>query len=228
MREDGFQVSESYVGRVIHDLKQRHLLRSGRKLSYYAKEGTFREQPVFKRPKLRREVKRGMELDTIIRFVDGIKRYILTAIDVEKKFAFAGAYTSHSSAAAADFLQRVIEVCPFSIEELQTDNGSEFALNFEQACATLNLTHFNTHPRCPKENPFIERFNRSISEDCIMLNRALLRDDVHAFNLKLVDWLIWYNTRRPHESLGQVSPLRYILSSLTAEECHMWWTRTGY
>lgn len=226
LREEGYSVSESYVGRVISDLKKRNLLPSHQKLSYYAKSGTFKEQPVFKRKKLRRQVKRGMELDTIVRFVNGIKRYILTAVDVEKKFAFAGAYTSHSSAAAADFLRKVIEVCPFVIDELQTDNGSEFALFFEQACVLLGLTHFNTHVRSPKENAFIERFNRTISEDFIMRNRPLLRDDVHAFNLKLVDWLLWYNTKRPHESLGLVSPLRYIVSTLTAEDCQRYWTRT--
>jgi transposase InsO family protein len=226
LREDGYQVSESYVGRVIGDLKQRGLLPQNRKLSFQARTGNHTETAQVRRTKLRRVHKKGMELDTIIRFIDGIKRYILTAIDVEKKFAFAGAYTSHSSASAADFLKRVIEVCPFEIEELQTDNGSEFALNFEQACTTLGLTHFHTYPRSPKMNPFIERFNRTISEDFIMLNRPLLRDDVHAFNLKLVDWLLWYNTRRPHESLGLVSPLRYIVSTLTAGECQRWWTRT--
>ena len=227
LEEEGFKLSESYVGRVIGDLKARGLLSQDRKLSFQGKTGNLTETPVCKRKKIRRKVKRGMELDTIVRFVDGVKRYILTAIDVERKFAFAGAYTSHSSASAADFLRRVLEVCPFVIDELQTDNGSEFALNFEQACTALGLTHFHTYPRSPKMNPFIERFNRTISEDFIMQNRPLLRDDVSAFNLKLVDWLLWYNTVRPHESLGLVSPLRYIVSTLTAEECQMWWTRTG-
>ena len=224
--EEGYIVSESYVGRVIRDLKERRLLPQHRKLSFQARTGNHTETPLIRRTKLRRVHKKGMELDTIIRFIDGTKRYILTAIDVEKRFAFAGAYTSHSSASAADFLRRVIEVCPFEIGELQTDNGSEFALNFEQACASLGLTHFHTYPRSPKMNPFIERFNRTISDDFIMLNRPLLRDDVHAFNLKLVDWLLWYNTKRPHESLGLVSPLRYIMSTLTAGECQRYWTRT--
>jgi len=226
LKEDGHQVSGSYVGRVIGDLKERKLLPSGNKLSFFARTGEHHEIQQIRRKKLRRVHKKGMELDTIIRFIDGIKRYILTAIDVEKKFAFAGAYTSHSSASAADFLRRVIEVCPFLIDELQTDNGSEFSLNFEQACITLGLTHFHTYPRSPKMNPFIERFNRTISEDFIMLNRPLLRDDVHAFNLKLVGWLLWYNTKRPHESIGLVSPLRYIVSTLTAGECQRYWTRT--
>lgn len=189
LKGDGYAVSESYVGRVIGDLKERNLLSSGRPLSFHARSGEHREKSVYKRKKLRRTHKQGMELDTIIRFIDGTKRYILTAIDAERKFAFAGAYTSHSSAAAADFLRKVIEVCPFLIEELQTDNGSEFAKHFEDACMALGLTHFNTHVRSPKENAFIERFNRTISEDCIMLNRPLLRDDVSAFNLKTIDIL---------------------------------------
>lgn len=226
LRTEGHFVSESYVGRVIADLKKRHLISSTRKLSYYARSGAYREQPVFKRKKLRRAHKRGMELDTIIRFVDGTKRYILTAIDVERKFAFAGAYTSHTSASAADFLEKLTEVCPFTLDELQTDNGSEFALRFEEACTTLGLTHFHTYPRTPKMNAHIERFNRTISEDFIMRNRSSLRDDLSVFNEKLVDWLLWYNTVRPHASLGMVSPLRYIVSTLTARECQMWWTRT--
>ncbi len=226
LREDGYAVSESYVGRVIGGLKERSLLPQYKKLSFFASTGTHHEMQQTRRTKLRRVHKQGMELDTIIRFVDGTKRYILTAIDVERKFAFAGAYTSHSSKSAADFLRKVIEVCPFEIDELQTDNGSEFALFFEEACTLLGLTHFNTHVRSPKENAFIERFNRTISEDFIMRNRPLLRDDVPAFNLKMVDWLLWYNTIRPHESLGMVSPLRYIVSTLTVGECQMWWTRT--
>jgi transposase InsO family protein len=226
LQGDGYAVSESYVGRVIHNLKERKLLSSGKKLSFNARIGKHHEIQQVRHKKLRRIHKQGMELDTIIRFIDGTKRYILTAIDTEKKFAFAGAYTSHSSAAAADFLRRVIEVCPFPIEELQTDNGTEFAKNFEEACVYLGLTHFNTHVRSPKENAFIERFNRTISEDFIMLNRPLLRDDVPAFNLKMVDWLLWYNTVRPHESLGMVSPLRYIVSTLTVGECQRYWTCT--
>jgi transposase InsO family protein len=226
LKTDGYAVSESYIGRVIDNLKERRLLPQHRRLSFHARTGNHHEQKHIRRTKIRRVHKKGMELDTIIRFVDGTKRYILTAIDVEKKFAFAGAYTSHSSASAADFLRRVVHVCPFEISELQTDNGSEFALHFEQACISLGLTHFNTHVRSPKENAFIERFNRTISEDFIMRNRPLLRDDVSLFNEKMVDWLLWYNTKRPHESLGMVSPLRYIVSTLTTEECQRYWTRT--
>jgi len=73
-------------------------------------------------------------------------------------------------------------------------------------------------------NTEIERFNRTVSEAFISRNRMLLAYDIDAFNKKLMDWLIWYNARRPHWSLGLISPLRYICNQLPAKESQMWWT----
>lgn len=226
LRAEGFSVSASYCGRVLTNLKERGLLPTHQKLSYYAKTGIYREQSTVRRTKIRRTAKQGLEVDTVIRFIDGTKRYILTAIDVQRKFAFAAAYTSHSSATAADFLHKLMVVAPFPITELQTDNGSEFALLFRDACEKLNITQYHTYPRSPKMNACIERFNRTIWEDFIMWNRALLRDDIAAFNDTMIEWLLWYNTERPHASLGMLSPLQYIVRTLSAEECQRWWART--
>lgn len=221
-------ISESYAGRCVQDLAERGLLPALRKVSFQARTGRVFEHVRTYRKKLRRpKEKRGMELDTVIRFVDGIKRYVLTAIDVQRKFAFAAAYTGHSSTHAADFLRKVVSVCPFNIEELQTDNGSEFAKHFETACTDLGLTHFHTYPRTPKMNACIERFNRTLSEDFLVRNRILLRDDLTALNERLIDWLLWYNLERPHETLGMQAPLRYIVSTLTARESQMCWTCTS-
>ncbi len=221
-----FNVSESYCGRVLIHLKKQGLLPQNKHLSLNGKTGRLNEKTYTQRTKKRRQVKRGMEVDTIVRFIDGTKRYILTAIDVERKFTFAGAYTSHSSATAADFLHKLIAVAPFPITEVQSDNGSEFALLFRDACEKLSIVHYHTYPRSPKMNACIERFNRTVWEDFIMWNRALLRDDVEAFNELLIDWLLWYNAERPHESLGMLSPLQYIVRTLTEAECQMWWTCT--
>ena len=218
-------VSESYAGRCLTDLKKRGLLPDGRRHSLYARTGRLIERKPIVRKKIRRSQKRGIEVDTIVRFVDGVKRYIYTAIDVEKKFAFAGAYTNHSSASAADFLAKLRTVAPFDITEVQTDNGSEFAHLFHDACTHLRITHFHTYPRSPKMNAHVERFNRTLSEDFIRHNRAALRDDLSRFNNLLIDWLLWYNTERPHQSLGMISPLRYIVRDLTTHQCQMWWTR---
>ncbi len=95
------------------------------------------------REKLRskRHIGQLAKADTI-RFTDGIKRYILTGIDLETKFAFAY--------------------------------------------------------------------------------------DINEFNRRIMEWLLWYNTRRPHWSIGLISPLRYICNKLTAEQSQMCWTSTLY
>ena len=220
-------VSESYAGRTLTDLKNRGLLPAYQKVSLSGKTGRLIERHAIQRKKIRRpKQKRGMELDTIVRFIDGIKRYVYTAIDVEKKFAFAGAYTNHSSASASDFLGKLIQIAPFPITEIQTDNGSEFAAHFADACRTIGITHYHTYPRTPKMNAHIERFNRTLSEDCIMRHRQTLRDDLTRFNTLLISWLLWYNLERPHASLGMRSPMQYIVSTLSALECQKWWTRT--
>ena len=221
-------VSESYAGRTISDLKKRKLLPAYGKVSLMAKTGNVVERKAVYRKKIRRpKQKRGIETDTVVRFVEGVKRYIYTAIDVEKKFAFAAAYTTHSSASAADFLGKLITVAPFPVTEIQTDNGSEFAFHFTDACKQLNITHYHTYPRCPKMNAHVERFNRTLSEDFIALHRSLLAADIKRFNDLLIDWLLWYNTERPHQSLGMLSPLRYIVKDLTEQECQRYWTNTG-
>ena len=227
LKSAGFPVSVSYAGRCLGDLKKRRLLPKYGKVSLYARSGQVRERVIRKAKKIRRpQQKRGLELDTVVRFIGSTKRYIYTAIDLERRFAFGGAYTKHSSETATDFLEKLIHVAPFTITEIQTDNGSEFAHLFHDACTKLGITQYHTYPRCPKMNGTVERFNRTLSEDFIQHHLPLLRDDILRFNERMIDWLLWYNAERPHESLGMLSPLQYYVKTLPVEECQMWWTRT--
>ena len=56
-------------------------------------------------------------------------------------------------------------------------------------------------------NADIERFNGTIQREFANLYLDLLSVDMEAFQEKLHEWLLWYNTERPHEALGLVSPL---------------------
>jgi transposase InsO family protein len=229
MKQDGVaNLSASTVGRMLNDMKSSGLLPKKSKLSYYANSDTFREKTNTKRKKLRSKGHEGglVKADSIVRFTDGIKRYIITAIDKENKFAFAYAYKNHSSDSATDFMKKFQSVAPLQLTHIQTDNGSEFAKHFEIHLEKSGIVHFHTYPRCPKMNTEIERFNRTLSDAFIKQNRFLLAYDIDTFNQKLIEWLLWYNTRRPHWTLGFRSPLQYIVSKLTAEESQMCWTDT--
>jgi len=230
LKEDGIvNYSPSTVGRMLEDMKKKNLLPDPVRYSLSGKTGRMVERkPRKTKKKLRSKYHEGglVKADTIVRFKDGIKRYILTAIDLESEFAFAYAYSSHTSKPAADFMETFKEVAPISLTHIQTDNGSEFQNHFELYLKSENITHFHTYPRCPKMNAEIERFNRTLSEAFIQQNRHLLAYNLPEFNRKLMEWLLWYNTRRPHWSLGLISPLRYIVNKLPTRESQMCWTST--
>ncbi|MBI5038137.1 MAG: DDE-type integrase/transposase/recombinase [Candidatus Kerfeldbacteria bacterium] len=216
--------SDSTVGRMLSDLKKQGKLRDPKKLSLYGQTGRLvAQKPKKIRKKLRSKGHTGglVKADTIVRFTNGMKRYILTGIDLETKFAFAYAYASHSSKTAADFMATFREVAPLSLTHVQTDNGSEFSDHFELYRTKSGITHFFCYPRSPQMNAEIERFNRTLSEAFIQRRRGLLSYDLSAFNRELMDCLLWYNTRRPHWSIGLISPLRYIENNLSAEESHI-------
>ena len=228
LTQDGYQGSISTVGRILSDLKKQGRMPSPTHLSLQGRTGNLIEYRVKGQKKLRRpKGYRVLEVDTVVRYIDGVKRYILTGVDTQRRTSFAAAYTNHGSASAADFLEKARIVLPDCPQAVQTDNGSEFALHFSSAVTTLGLTHYHTYPRSPKMNAHVERFNRTLDEEFLRYHRGLLRDDVSAFNEKLIDWLLWYNGERPHYALGQVAPLRFMMASLPVVECHMWWTHTS-
>jgi transposase InsO family protein len=230
LKEDGVAtLSSSTVGRMLGDLKRQGVLPDPRPLSFNGRTGRHHERTRIYKKKLRSHGHTGglVKADTVVRFVDGTKRYILTALDVESKFAFAYGFTSHGSTSAAEFMRTFKNVAPLHLTHVQTDNGSEFAHHFDAVLDREGIVHFHTYPRSPKQNAEIERFNRTLSEAFIQYHRSLLAHNLELFNKKLMDWLLWYNTRRPHWSLGLVSPLRYIVSTLPERESQMLWTSTA-
>jgi len=224
------------IGRIISDLKKKNKIPQNKKLSYYARSDSFAERNKAKRKKIRRKdyqpEKAGdlVQVDTIVKFINGIKRYIVTAIDLKSEFAFAYAYTNHSSKSTADFFQKFQSVAPFAIKRIQTDNGSEFDNLFREYAEEQNIVHFHNYPRCPKMNAVVERFNRTIQEDFIDWNREMMIEKINGFNEKLIEWLLWYNTERPHQTLRQIPPMQYIINSLilAPEKSKMMWTSTMY
>ena len=146
-------------------------------------------------------------LDTVEIRWNNVKRYIFTAIDYYSKAAYARMYKRANSYNAADFLNRLLYLVNGNIENLQTDNGSEFERYFNQACQKLNLTRYYSRARTPKDNSVNERFNRTLQDEFISLGN--FNSDPEIFNRNLTEWLIEYNFRRPHTSLNYETPINF-------------------
>ena len=144
-------------------------------------------------------------LDTIELRCNNLKRYIITGIDSFSKVAFARMYQRANSYNASDFLNRLMYLTSGQIENIQTDNGSEFEKYFRHSCDRLNLKRYHSRPRTPKDNPVVERFNRTLQEEFINLGN--FNPNVVEFNQNLTEWLIEYNFYRPHDSLNNETPI---------------------
>ena len=225
-------VSESSVGRIIHDLKQRGRLPRNNRIVINGKTGKLRTLEAHRVKKTRRKGFRPskpgdlVQIDTVSIFAAGLKRYLLTAIDLSTRFAFAYTYKSSSSANAQDFLMKLQAVAPFPIVNIQTDNGHEFQKHFAQACEQNKLVHFFNYPRHPQSNGHLERFNRTVQEQFCYWHTDEL-DETGVFNQSLMEYLIWYNTEKPHRAIGKLPPLRYYLDNfVTPPQSNMLWTLT--
>lgn len=95
------------------------------------------------------------------------------------------------------------------IRVVQTDNGSEFLAEFNEYLEEQHIKHEFIYPRMSKVNGVVERFNRTIQEEFLQRQDEISYDQ-DLFNQKLASYLIWYNTKRPHQSLKYMTPTSYL------------------
>lgn len=162
--------------------------------------------------------------DVVERVTDGIKDYFYSAIDAKLKFALTLNYKRLTSRNMKDFYMRFKSVYPLSIKSWQSDNGSENLGEFAEQLRREGISHYFSYPRCPKINTYIERYNRTIQEEFIDNNLDVIHDK-ELFNRRLSEYLIFYNTERPHKSLGLKSPIEYLIEKGEMSQMSLTYTR---
>jgi len=217
-------ISESKIGRIIKDKRIYH---HRQKVAHNGQVKVLKRQKKQRKPKELAVNEPGdlLEIDMIVKFVWGVKRYIITAVDIHSKYTFAYCYERALSGNARDFFQKLQQAFPFKIRAVQTDNGSEFHKYFDQYLKGQKTIHYWNYPGRPYKNGHIEKYNRTIQEEFIDWNEILL-EDVQQFNRKLMDWLLWYNTGRFHWSLKLETPVDYLIKNNFVSR--MCWTNTPH
>lgn len=162
---------------------------------------------ITKLPKYKKKAGYIICLDTVEKRVQGIKRYIFTAIDKYGKMAYARMYKTKSSSNGKDFLYRLDYLLDGNVPKVGHDNGSEFKKEFIKGCEELNITQYHSRVRTPKDNPDNERFNQTLQTEFINLGN--MTTDTDKFNRNLTEWLIEYNYVRPHQTLNYKTPAEY-------------------
>jgi len=150
-----------------------------------------------------------VQVDTKYFYVLGRKFYIFSAIDCKSRYAFIYCYKTISSASGKDFIRRVRKYFPFSIQAINTDNGSEYLLEFHKEIGSWGIPHFFTDPHCPKQNGRVERLHQTAEYEYFNYQYDLL-DDLDMINQRCMEFNTKYNTKRFHRSLGYKTPFDYV------------------
>ena len=151
-----------------------------------------------------------IQIDTKHLYILGIRFYLFVAIDSKSRYGFVWCYKSASSLNAADFLLKVIDYFPFKVQAVNTDNGSEYLLNFHKACEKLNIPHYFTTPHTPKMNGRAERLIQTVEYEFFNYQYDLL-PDIDEINKRCIIFNDKYNNRRYHRAISYRTPGEFVM-----------------
>lgn len=141
-----------------------------------------------------------VELDTIhVQPCGGERFYVYTLIDVHSRWAYAKTVTRINTHQSLRFLREAQQVAPFVFGTIQSDHGSEFSTSFSDRSHPI---HRHSRVRQPNDNGHLERFNRTVQEEC--LDQVV--PTIPAYRSALKSYLPYYNTERLHLGLNLKTP----------------------
>lgn len=216
LRDQGHQASVSMVGRILTRLRQqRRLPLADLRDPWMGGRAQIRPYAVRKpRDYVPRAPGDLVQIDSAdVRLLPDRQHWYkhFSARDVISRWDVLGVYSRATAFTARDFLDVVIERMPGPVRAIQVDGGSEFKAEFEEACRDKGLRLFVLPPRSPKLNGCVERAQRTHKEEFYqMLDPP---DSLEELRRLLLAQELCYNTVRPHQALGQLTPQQWLLAS---------------
>lgn len=130
------------------------------------------------------------------------KEYLYVFIDDYSRTLFADILPDQTSYSAAIVLDEAIEMLPFKVECIYSDNGKEFKGAFKQLCQHYQLPQQFTRPYRPQTNGKAERVIKTI-KGLLKKYHFVSREERRRILYALVRY---YNHLRPHQSLNGKAP----------------------
>lgn len=136
--------------------------------------------------------------------------YVYTLIDLFSRFAYAKVVWHINTHASLKFVKEAEHAAGFSFRVIQSDHGSEFSTWFTEQIGLLGMAHRHSRVRQSNDNAHIERFNRSIQEEC--LDRV--PKDFSAYRSAVKTYLAYYNSERSHMGIDFMTPLQKLAETI--------------
>jgi putative transposase len=211
LEDEGINCSASTVGRIIRRLKERGILKEPM-LTHVSARKRQRQRPyAVRKPKDYRVIQPGelVQLDTLdLRPLPGVVVKHFTAHDVISRWNVLSVHSRATAATGAYFLDVLESRMPFPVKAIQVDGGSEFESVFEEECQKRGIRLFVLPPRSPKLNGGVERAHRTHTEEFYEVTECSF--DIAELRNSLLEWEKIYDTVRPHQALGYMTPLKFL------------------
>lgn len=208
LKREGISIGQSAIQRVINSNKELLNIQHRKRVR---KHRNYKIARIKAAIELReRNLGSLVQVDTKYFYVLGRKFYIFSAIDCKSRYAFIFCYKTISSASGKNFIRKVRDYFPFPIQAINTDNGSEYLLEFHKEITSWNIPHFFTDSHCPKQNGRVERLHQTAEYEYFNYQYDLL-DDIDMINKRCMIFNEKYNTKRYHRSLGYKTPQEVML-----------------
>ncbi|MFZ2523124.1 MAG: integrase core domain-containing protein [Minisyncoccia bacterium] len=151
-----------------------------------------------------------VQMDTIHLMVSEKKRiYVFVLLDVYSRWVYVKAYENMNSALMLEFVREAQRHASFQFKMLQSDHGPEFGKWF---VTQIQKNHRYTRIGKPNDNSHIERFNRTVQEEC--LDKA--ERNVKSLNEALEKYIRYYNTERLHMGIQFKTPTQLLTNRVQA------------
>jgi transposase InsO family protein len=144
---------------------------------------------------------------------DGSSAKALTGIDDHSRMCVAARLMARERTRAVCDGLRVALATFGAPEQILTDNGKVFTgrfnhpvveVLFDRICRENGIEHLLTQPRSPTTTGKIERFHRSMRAEFLSNKTAFT--NLKTAQQALDEWVDYYNTARPHQSLDMATP----------------------
>ena len=211
LKAQGIELSVSMVGRILKHLKVRGILIEPVPNFISARKRQRKRPYAVRKPKeyVAKEPGDIVEVDTLdMRPLPGETLKQFTARDIVSRWDVLKVSRRATSTSAAKFIDTIRDRMPFTVKALQIDGGSEFQGVFEEVCEKYGIKLFVLPPRSPKLNGHVERANRTHTEEFYEITDSSF--DMDEINKALLKWEYIYNTIRPHQSLGYLTPEKFL------------------
>lgn len=140
------------------------------------------------------------------------RTYVYTVIDLYTRMAYVKVHSVIRSGLAAKTIFEAERSFGFKFKVVQADNGSEFSSYFEQALSKASIAVRHSRLGRPNDNAHIERFNRTIQEECT--GRYYFKGkSISKLQSKINTYLDYYNNERVHLGIQLKTPVEMLQRS---------------